>query len=341
MKTWTVMLIPHDRGSTRTLTLSNTHIWVAVGTVAVLAFVAAFLLQRNLIVQHEVKALRVLNDKLAQEKTEIAVNKAKVEVPAPVTPESNGEEVREVEVRLKAQYEGVIKTLTTRLNEITELEKKVRDSSGLPARKEPAKQEVLARSLKGAGGKGGGEVMLAANYEVAKSVLPPTVIYGMNSPSADLILQEIELRKVSMSDLLAGITKKQDAVQRQPMIWPVDGRLTSRFGYRRDPFNRRIRYHSGTDIAAPTGTKVTVTGRGVVVSSTYDGDFGNIVRVDHGNGLETWYAHLSERLVKTGAKVERGQVIGKVGSTGRSTGPHLHYEVHKNGKTVDAEVYLK
>jgi murein DD-endopeptidase MepM/ murein hydrolase activator NlpD len=120
----------------------------------------------------------------------------------------------------------------------------------------------------------------------------------------------------------------------------VRGKITSRFGYRRDPFHFRLRHHDGVDISAPTGSQVVSTAKGRVTYSGYDGDYGNLVRVDHGNGIETWYAHLSERSVKQGQEVSRLDPIGKVGSTGRSTGSHLHFEVHVNGRKVDGEKYL-
>ena len=341
MKKWTVMLIPHDRGSTRTLTLSNSHLWVAVGIVATLSFLTAFLLQRNFIIAEETQLLRELAAQLEQEKAEIAAAKpVKLEtVPAEG---STDLELREIEARLRSEYEASIAAITADLNELLDMEAKARDLTGLKPRKGNNTGTVVA--AKASGGKGGPDGGIVPALDAPEeSVLPPNIIYGMARPSADLLKQEMQLRKVSLGDLLADISKRDEEMSRLPSLWPVadrKGRISSRFGYRRDPFNRRLRHHSGTDIAAPHGTRVMSTGAGVVKESTYDGDYGNIVKISHGNGLETWYAHLSERSVKKGQPVERGQFIGKVGSTGRSTGPHLHYEVHKNGKVVDAEVYL-
>ena len=99
------------------------------------------------------------------------------------------------------------------------------------------------------------------------------------------------------------------------------------FGYRRDPFTGRREFHYGLDITTPTGTPVFVTADGVVGKSGYQGGYGYVVEVDHGYGYSTLYAHLSKILVRSGEAVKRGQKIGEVGTTGRTTGPHLHYEV--------------
>ena len=122
---------------------------------------------------------------------------------------------------------------------------------------------------------------------------------------------------------------------------PVDGTITSRFGRRSDPFHGKKRQHKGLDIAAPEGTPIHPIRPGTVVSSGERGGFGNVVVLDHGDGTTSLYAHCSELLVKKGDQVKRGQVIATVGSTGRSTGPHLHLEVHRDGKAVDPMAELK
>lgn len=338
MKKWTVMLIPHDRGSTRTLTISNLHFGVGMGLLAVLAFVSAFFFQRNLIISHESKNLREMIVQLELEKAKLA------EQPEPAAAASalSDSELRAAEARLRAQYEARYQKITVELNALLDLEAKTREMTGIPARETKVEQLVASKKEK-SGGKGGGmgNGPVAAIARMNDTILPPHIINGMTRPSPDLILQEIQVRVKSMGRLVTDMEARQDEVLRTPSIWPIKLRkITSRFGFRRDPFNRRIRHHDGTDISAPVGTPVCVTAKGVVKESTYDGDYGNIVKVDHGNGLETWYAHLSARGVRKGQKLERGDTVGKVGSTGRSTGPHLHYEVHRSGKTVDAEVYL-
>ena len=109
---------------------------------------------------------------------------------------------------------------------------------------------------------------------------------------------------------------------------PLDqSNLSSRYGYRRDPVDHKYKFHDGNDISAKTGTPVYSVGDGVVKKSRYWGSYGNYIEIDHGYGYRTIYGHLSNRKVKQGDKIIRGQKIGEVGNTGKSTAPHLHYEI--------------
>ncbi len=124
-------------------------------------------------------------------------------------------------------------------------------------------------------------------------------------------------------------------------VQPVAGRISSSFGLREDPIDGLHRHHDGLDIAAPAGTPVRAAGGGVVVRATDDaGGYGRMVVVDHGDGLTTRYAHLSDMTVREGDRLEPGAVLGRVGSTGRSTGPHLHFEVRRGDHPVDPEKAL-
>ena len=120
-------------------------------------------------------------------------------------------------------------------------------------------------------------------------------------------------------------------------VTPIEGTITSRYGV-----SSRIRKstHTGLDIAATSGTPIKVVAAGTVIAASYDGSYGKLVKVDHGNGVETWYAHTSKMYVKVGEQVEAGDVIAAVGSTGNSTGPHLHLEIRVNGEHVNPQDYL-
>ena len=120
-------------------------------------------------------------------------------------------------------------------------------------------------------------------------------------------------------------------------VTPIEGTITSRYGV-----SSRIRKstHTGLDISAVTGTDIKVVADGTVISAGYSGSYGYLVKVDHGNGVETWYAHTSKMYVKKGDTVKAGDVIAAVGSTGNSTGPHLHLEIRVNGEHVDPQDYL-
>ncbi len=117
--------------------------------------------------------------------------------------------------------------------------------------------------------------------------------------------------------------------------WPVTGTITSPFGWRSNPFGGAPEFHQGLDIAAPSGTTVTSAASGTVIMAQWYGGYGNYILIDHGGGYSTGYGHLSAIYVSVGQSVQRGQAIGAVGSTGQSTGPHLHFEVRIAGKPVD------
>jgi murein DD-endopeptidase MepM/ murein hydrolase activator NlpD len=120
-----------------------------------------------------------------------------------------------------------------------------------------------------------------------------------------------------------------------PSIWPVAGWLSSAFGARRDPFNGSADFHPGLDISANRGTPVFATAAGRVESASYHGNYGNSILIDHGFGISTRFGHLSGFAVRPGQHIRRGDVIGYVGSTGRATSAHLHYEVLLNGRAVN------
>lgn len=140
-------------------------------------------------------------------------------------------------------------------------------------------------------------------------------------------------------DQAAETQSKREA---NPTQWPtLSKRLTSNFGYRSDPFNGRSAYHAGIDIAGERGDPVFAAGSGTVTTAERSGVRGLYIIVQHSNGLETWYMHLDSLDVKAGDQVEQGERIGRLGNTGRSTGPHLHFQVVKNNQTVNPLPYVQ
>ena len=125
-----------------------------------------------------------------------------------------------------------------------------------------------------------------------------------------------------------------------PVGSPLEGKLNSSFGYRKDPFRSRFGFHTGIDIDAEYGESVVATADGLVSKAGWHHSYGKTVVIDHEDGYETLYGHLSKITVKEGQKVTVGEVVGEAGSTGRSTGTHLHYEVVKNGERIDPSTYL-
>jgi murein DD-endopeptidase MepM/ murein hydrolase activator NlpD len=143
-----------------------------------------------------------------------------------------------------------------------------------------------------------------------------------------------------MMSLLKGIETQQDLLASTPAIHPVDGWLTSGFGYRVSPFTNRKEFHKGVDISAKKGTPIVATANGTVTQTEAKGGLGKVITVDHGHGIVTRFAHVNKFLKKPGSKVKRGEPIALVGNSGRSTGPHVHYEVLLNGIPVNPKKYI-
>jgi murein DD-endopeptidase MepM/ murein hydrolase activator NlpD len=156
----------------------------------------------------------------------------------------------------------------------------------------------------------------------------------------DALKRKMFFQSESYDELAVLLSKKEDRLQSLPAIQPVANydlkRMASGYGYRVDPVYGVTKFHAGMDFAAPTGTEIYATAKGKVVEREYStGGYGNVIVIDHGYGYQTLYAHMSGFVAKLGQTVQRGEVIGYVGNTGKSVGPHLHYEVHKNGEKLN------
>jgi murein DD-endopeptidase MepM/ murein hydrolase activator NlpD len=143
------------------------------------------------------------------------------------------------------------------------------------------------------------------------------------------------------NQLMVKTDKYLETIRYTPLGKPVPGSISSGFGSRLDPVNNDGAYHTGLDFRAGKGDKIFATGAGIVTMAGWNGNYGNNVQIDHGNGYISSFAHLARFRVKKGDRVERGQIIGLVGSSGRTTGAHLHYEVSLNSKTINPEKLIK
>jgi len=156
----------------------------------------------------------------------------------------------------------------------------------------------------------------------------------------DSLAFAVNIQKDSFNTIFNKIKSNEKMYRHIPSISPVKGYIGSRYGYRTDPIDGKRRMHSGLDFPVNLNTDVVATGDGVVTKAQYDSGWGRYIKIDHGYGYETVYAHLWKINVKKGQKVKRGDKIGKSGNSGRAAGFHLHYEVHKNNKTVDPLNYF-
>jgi murein DD-endopeptidase MepM/ murein hydrolase activator NlpD len=175
-----------------------------------------------------------------------------------------------------------------------------------------------------------GIVKISANYHqrISENSVPVTMLEPIPRNDSG---QMQEMEKMARST---------DQLATKPSIWPTNGEITSGFGWRSSPWGDGSELHPGIDIANSMGTPVVATADGEVVKSEASGGYGNIVQIDHGNGITTIYGHNSRFAVSVGQSVKKGQVISYVGSTGRSTGPHLHYEIRVNGTPVDPTSFM-
>ncbi|MDY0269204.1 M23 family metallopeptidase [Trichloromonas sp.] len=156
----------------------------------------------------------------------------------------------------------------------------------------------------------------------------------------DEIMRAIDLHRASQEEVHGLLSDERSLLGSKPRGWPTRGLVTSGFGMRRSPFSGRPVMHEGIDIAARTGTPIYATAGGIVSRAETVAGYGKIVIIDHGYGFQTYYAHNSKIHVKVGQRVKRGEKIAAVGNTGRSTGPHVHYEVRRNKVPLNPKKYI-
>jgi len=156
-----------------------------------------------------------------------------------------------------------------------------------------------------------------------------------------LMLRQARIQRQGYAAMLDTLETRADVRAHIPSIRPCDtGWLSSRFGFRNDPFTTRQKFHHGLDFSVPVGTEVRVTGDGLVTAVQHQRGLGRVIKVDHGGGVMTVYAHLDKTLVEKGDQVTRGSVVALSGNTGRSTAPHLHYEIRISGRSVNPISYI-
>ena len=193
-----------------------------------------------------------------------------------------------------------------------------------------------AKTPLGIGGSNNDQMRLRQLIEEDREKL----VSGMHE-NIDRLNAEADEREMSFNELLRFLREQKSLLAATPSLWPVHGWVTSEFGMRRNPFGSGGEFHKGIDIASRAGKEIIAPADGFVLEAAYRTDDGNVVKIEHGYGISTSYAHLSKAAVKDGVQVRKGDVIGYVGDTGRSTGAHLHYGVIVNDVPVNPRKYLK
>jgi murein DD-endopeptidase MepM/ murein hydrolase activator NlpD len=228
------------------------------------------------------------------------------------------------------QFSQKIKMVETQLSRLEKFDRKLRVITAL-------EKQAAAPSELGLGGPNAADS--GAEFLSGAGKMNQSMIDTLNGDLGRLH-QQAESQEISFFELDEFFKEQSSLLSHTPSIWPVRGWITSTFGYRRSPFTGLRELHEGLDMATQIGSPIVSPAAGVVVSSGFHRGYGNLLEIDHGYGVTTRYGHTSKIMVTPGRKVKRGDVVALVGSTGRSTGPHLHYEVVVNGVAVNPYGYI-
>jgi len=252
------------------------------------------------------------------------------------------EEKQEIESNVERQKENFEQQLDSFENQLEHYHQKARELEERIDELNETREEIYNMLSESAGrpitrhipnaSMGGPHIALMANYDDTYETLD-TVFEGLENRITDQVL--------AYDSLLSEAKEIMLYLEARPSIWPVHGTVTSEMGSRPDPFGSGLEAHSGIDIAVPTGTEVRATASGTISFSGWEGGYGYLVIIDHGHGYETFYGHNSNLLLDVGDRVSRGDVIAESGSTGRSTGPHVHYEVRRNGELMNPRDFMR
>jgi len=239
--------------------------------------------------------------------------------------------------RENQQYAMQLELMNNRLDQLTQVLEELEDRDDNIYRT-IFEAEPIPSEVRKAGIGGSDRYQSLKGFENSQTIIA-------TAKKIDRLSRELYIQSKSFDDVYKMAKNKAKMLASIPAIQPVSNkklkRIASGFGYRIHPIYKTLRMHTGIDFSAPIGTPIYATGDGVVerLKGKMTG-YGKVMIIDHGYGYESLYAHMSKIIVKPGEKVKRGQLIGYVGNTGRSTGPHLHYEIRKNGKPVNPAHYF-
>ena len=235
--------------------------------------------------------------------------------------------IRKIQV---AKFVQQVKNFETQMARLERFEKKLRVITAL---------ENSPKSVEKNWGVGGPYGLSTNSFKTAMGRGAASIVDRLSN-GLDHLERQAKIQSISFQELDDFFKNQKSFLSSTPSIWPTRGWVTSSFGFRKSPFTGLREKHEGWDIAARNGAPVRATADGVVVVEGRNYGYGNLVEIDHGYGIVTRYGHNSKHLVKVGDRVKRGQVVSLVGNTGRSTGPHLHYEILLNGVPVSPKNYI-
>jgi len=323
-KNVTLFIVSHNTGTTKKIVMSWTSLKVAffIGGIAILIFVAGLVDYFGLMIE----ALE--NKKLETENAQLRKQFQMVEGKLSAL-ENSLERVKTFTNKLK-----LITNIDTE-DRVTKLTMGVKPAPGQAVDEyEPMDQRLSSENMAAQDENFPREEEVNEQQgEVAEQISVQD--YSTLVIRIDKAVKETQLKEQSVIELWESLSERQSLLNATPNIKPARGWLTSRFGYRLNPFTNKMQMHAGLDIAAAPGSPVYAPADGVVIFASYDETYGKLVSIDHGYGVTTRFAHNSQIYVHVGQKVSKYDVIASVGNTGRSTGPHLHYEVRINGTPVD------
>ncbi len=307
-----ILIIDHSRSAYRRVSTSRLQLSLLLVMAVAAAMAVTLAAYDYLHLRRTVPYTRSLEEKIAAQDSNIHIRMAEMQ-------------------KQRQQLELIaseVNRLRGKLLALNELESKIRSVAGGGDTKPDGGE-------KGVGGPVPEDIEALRSMEQSRGDTLEEIHYQLRLLEETSTVQQKQLRAVV--DYLAAHRKLFD---RTPSLRPCRGRVTAGYGYRRSPFNNRREIHKGMDIAAHKGTPIVATADGVVSFVGRRRDFGRVIEIDHGRGLITRYAHCQKILKKLGSRVKRGETIALMGNSGRSTGPHLHYEVRLNGIPLDPAKFI-
>ena len=311
-ETYTVMILPNPTSTIHRFCVTRKTLKIILGTTSILALLLIIFLFNYISMAGRVWELNALKKETASQKIYI-------------------QSFRKTMDDIKEQMTR-IKDLDAKLRVITNLAPPPEENKppGMGGREETPLDDTQLKEM---------STEETPDLESSNLIISNEVARGIEE-DLDKFRGQAELQELSLKELMDVINERQAIWASTPSIWPVDGFVTSGFGVRVSPFTEKLSMHSGIDISARPETPIVAPAIGRVAYEGYDGGLGKSIRIDHGYGIQSVYGHLSKISVKIGQRIKRGSIIGFVGNTGLSTGPHLHYEILQKGKPVNPLRYI-